>query len=170
VKKPTSPSPWEGREVRAGRALFWSPIQRGPLSPNTNPLPPRFVVPPQRLSLRQGEKSNFTLSLGGSRGTSGEGLVLEPHPTWTTQPQHEPFAPPRFVDPPQRPSLREGKKTDLTVNRAESKTVLMLPKENRQRTRLSKGIEMREPVRDPCEDREGQGGERGGVEGRLSGK
>jgi hypothetical protein len=142
----------------------------GPLCPNTNPLPPRFVVPPQRLSLRQGEKSNFTLSLGGSRGTSGEGLVLEPHPTWTTQPQHEPFAPPRFVDPPQRPSLREGKKTDLTVNRAESKTVLMLPKENRQRTRLSKGIEMREPVRDPCEDREGQGGERGGVEGRLSGK
>jgi hypothetical protein len=59
---------------------------------------------------------DFTLPVGGSRGTSGEGLIFQLNPSRTILPQRtNTVHPPRFVVPPQRPSRREGKKTNLTL-------------------------------------------------------
>ena len=61
-----SPSPWEGREGRAGRAFFFSSIHCEPCCRNGRMLrlPPRFVVPSQRPSLREGKKPISPSTLG----------------------------------------------------------------------------------------------------------
>ena len=64
---------------------------------------------------KAGRALDLTLPLGGSRGTSGEGLIFPRNRSRSILQQRTLlFRPPRFVVPPQRPSLWEGEKTDTT--------------------------------------------------------
>ena len=73
-----------------------------------------FQMDRQKMNLilpKAESQAEFTLPLGGSRGTSGEGMIHQLNPSRTLSPKlSDPAAPSRFVVPPQRCSLREGKK------------------------------------------------------------
>jgi hypothetical protein len=58
------------------------------------------------------------------------------------------YPPPRFRVPSQQPTLREGKRIDLSLPLQESQAELTLPKAEAKRERLSCGSEMGKPVND----------------------
>ena len=107
-----SPSPWEGREERAGRATSFRSIHPGPSCSYGRILcdPRRFVVSPQRPSLREGDWGCLATGICESR----QGSDRKPRSS-----RRELFCPPMTPrDILQLPSWLTGSRKDTKPWRA----------------------------------------------------